>query len=370
MPSDFRLLTHADVNRLSEIRRFIQDSAEALDVAPAIGMKVSLAVDEAVTNIAAYGYGGTAGKLEIRVKREGDLLTVQLRDEAAAFDPTQVDSPNLELPLEERPLGGMGLYFIRKMTDEVRYRSLAPKGNELTLVKHCESSPERITASMQMKEEARSGITLLRLEGQVDDTALADLRDRLQDLVAAGRQRVIIDLAGVPSLTPGGLTVLQTAMRTARSGGGEVRLAGMHGETLQLFNQSGMGTMYRVFGNVAEAEQDFKMDISEREEGKVTVVTPVGDLDAASAPGLESRLRTLLKENQSRLVLDFSETPYIASAGFRVLQSILLASRASGGGLRIANVRPEVKEVFELSGFDQIFQLFGSTAKAVESFNA
>jgi anti-anti-sigma factor len=70
------------------------------------------------------------------------------------------------------------------------------------------------------------------------------------------------------------------------------------------------------------------------------------------------------------LALDLEGVTYIASAGFRALQSILLAARANGGELRIASVRPEVKEVFELTGFDQVLKLYDSLADAIGSFAA
>jgi anti-anti-sigma factor len=223
---------------------------------------------------------------------------------------------------------------------------------------------------MQIQEESRSGITLLNLEGDLDREASAALKERIQGLIDARRQRLILDLAGVPTISSEGLSALQTALRTARTHGCEIRLAGLHGEAKRQFDQSGMGTQYRAFTNVDEAEVDFKLDVSERAEGDVTVVTVNGDLDAASAPGLEKKLRALVQDHRTRLALDLEGVTYIASAGFRALQSILLAARANGGELRIASVRPEVKEVFELTGFDQVLKLYDSLADAIGSFAA
>jgi anti-sigma regulatory factor (Ser/Thr protein kinase) len=62
-------------------------------------------------------------------------VAVCLADDATPFDPTTVPSPNLALPLEHRPLGGMGVQLARDLTDEVHYRAPASGGNELTLIK-------------------------------------------------------------------------------------------------------------------------------------------------------------------------------------------------------------------------------------------
>jgi serine/threonine-protein kinase RsbW len=93
------------------------------------------AVDESVTNIIKHGYGGRDGVVEVEVGRIGSLLVVRLRDNAPPFDPTRVPNPDLDVPLERRPLGGMGVYLTRELTDEVRYLSTPRWHNELTLVK-------------------------------------------------------------------------------------------------------------------------------------------------------------------------------------------------------------------------------------------
>jgi anti-sigma regulatory factor (Ser/Thr protein kinase) len=54
---------------------------------------------------------------------------------APPFDPTRVPDPDLTLPLEERPLGGLGIYLIRQSVDKMVYRAVPEGGNELTLVK-------------------------------------------------------------------------------------------------------------------------------------------------------------------------------------------------------------------------------------------
>lgn len=129
------LRTTAELNNLAEIRRFVEETASALGVAPAVIPGVILAVDEAVTNIIVHGYQGQGGAVEIEVSREGDALVIRLRDEAAPFDPTSVPPPDLTLPLEQRTPGGLGIHLIRQIMDEITHRVTPQGGNELTLVK-------------------------------------------------------------------------------------------------------------------------------------------------------------------------------------------------------------------------------------------
>ena len=130
----------ADLKHLDAMRRYIQETATALE-ADAEGIHDALlAATEAATNIIVHGYRNKPGIIEIEMSREGDSLLVRLRDQADPFDPTSVPAPDLTLPLEKRPFGGMGIHLIRQVTDEMIYRALPTGGNELTLVK---KSPAR-----------------------------------------------------------------------------------------------------------------------------------------------------------------------------------------------------------------------------------
>ncbi len=94
-----------------------------------------LAVEEAVTNIILHGYDGQKGVITILISPNDRSVEIILQDDAPPFDPTQVPAPRLDLPLDERPLGGLGVYIIRKHSDEMTYRRTATGLNELTLVK-------------------------------------------------------------------------------------------------------------------------------------------------------------------------------------------------------------------------------------------
>jgi len=125
----------AELENLAVIRRFVEKSATALGADPAATSDVVLAADEAATNVMVHGYRGQPGTIEIEVSRMGDALVVCLRDRAAPFDPTTVPPPDLNRPLEERSPGGMGIYLMRHLVDEVTYHATPQGDNLLTLVK-------------------------------------------------------------------------------------------------------------------------------------------------------------------------------------------------------------------------------------------
>jgi serine/threonine-protein kinase RsbW len=125
----------AELHNLAAVRRFVSEEAERLQTGRAAIEDMIQAVDESVTNVIKHGYEGLPGTIEIEVGREGDDLVVRIRDYAPPFDPTTYPSPDLTLPLERRPFGGLGIHLSRECTDAVIYR-VAPDGaNELTLLK-------------------------------------------------------------------------------------------------------------------------------------------------------------------------------------------------------------------------------------------
>lgn len=126
----------AELKHLAQIRQFVQQQAKALGADPDTIFSMIMAVNEMATNIIIHGYKGQPGPIDIKVGLAGDhSLVVHLCDQAAPFDPTVVPDPELNLPLDRRPLGKVGIYLTRRMVDQMTYRLKPEGGNELTLLK-------------------------------------------------------------------------------------------------------------------------------------------------------------------------------------------------------------------------------------------
>ena len=125
----------AERKSLAKIRRFVEETASALPVRREVIADMVLAVDEAATNIILHGYQGRPGEIRVEVGCEGETLVVRLSDQAPLFDPTQVPPPNLDLPLDQRRFGGLGIHLTRQCMDEVSYCISVDGCNELTLRK-------------------------------------------------------------------------------------------------------------------------------------------------------------------------------------------------------------------------------------------
>lgn len=97
---------------------------------------IQLAVDEAVSNIIEYAYGGGSDQpIECTYCITKADLTMSLCDYGRPFDPASVPEPNLEADLESRTTGGLGVFIIRQLMDRVLFAFGDPAGNTLTMVK-------------------------------------------------------------------------------------------------------------------------------------------------------------------------------------------------------------------------------------------
>lgn len=106
------------------MNRFLEETAEAFGLDSMLLMSLNLVMEEAVSNIIFYAYkeGETGENIRISMELEDGVLTIVLTDTGLPFDPTAREDPDVSLPAEERPIGGLGIFLIKKMMDEVVYR--------------------------------------------------------------------------------------------------------------------------------------------------------------------------------------------------------------------------------------------------------
>ena len=121
---------------LDEIRELVAQIARAGGFNEKEIYSLQLAADEAASNIIEHAYEGISNAtLDITCDMRGDTLTITMRDTGRPFNPSNVKQPNLKADLSERQIGGLGLYLMRKLMDEVCYEASPTKGNLLTMIK-------------------------------------------------------------------------------------------------------------------------------------------------------------------------------------------------------------------------------------------
>ena len=120
---------------LDDIRSFVGDQARQAGFNAKDIYSIQLATDEAASNVIEHAYGENPGEqFDVSCEFQNDRLVIILMDHGKTFEPSRVEEPNLNADLFERKIGGLGIYLMHKLMDEVRYET-TPAGNRLTLIK-------------------------------------------------------------------------------------------------------------------------------------------------------------------------------------------------------------------------------------------
>lgn len=121
---------------LDEIRDFVGEIARAGSFGDKDVYNIQLATDEAASNIIEHAYENQPdGILELSCGIQNDKITVILIDYGKSFDPSAIPLPDLKADLSDRKIGGLGIFLMRKLMDEVHYESRPDKSNILTMIK-------------------------------------------------------------------------------------------------------------------------------------------------------------------------------------------------------------------------------------------
>lgn len=123
---------------LDEIRSFVGQGAERAGFSPRQVYAVQMAADEACSNIIEHGYAGQPGEIVIHLEWDGEQLRLVFQDHGRSFNMSKVPKPDVKAPLSKRKVGGLGIYLIHQLMDEVHYHPAATQ-NTLILVKRRES---------------------------------------------------------------------------------------------------------------------------------------------------------------------------------------------------------------------------------------
>lgn len=114
----------ATVENIGAVTDFVDEQLEALDCPMKAQMQINIAIDELFGNIAHYAYNPDVGEATVRVEVIDDPLSVVITfiDGGVPFDPLSAADPDTTLSAEERAIGGLGVFMVRKTMDDVSYR--------------------------------------------------------------------------------------------------------------------------------------------------------------------------------------------------------------------------------------------------------
>lgn len=121
---------------LDEIREFVGDIARQGGFSDKDVYNIQLATDEAASNMIEHSYENIPdGVIDLSCGMEGDQIRIVLIDYGEPFDPSAIPLPDLKADLSDRKIGGLGIFLMRKLMDEVHYEPKPDKSNVLTMIK-------------------------------------------------------------------------------------------------------------------------------------------------------------------------------------------------------------------------------------------
>ena len=101
---------------------FVSGELTAHGVGDVLLMEIELSVEEVFVNIASYAYPDSDGDAVVGVSVNDGAVMLKFEDSGVPFDPIAAPAPDTELPAEERQIGGLGIFLVKKMMDDVSYR--------------------------------------------------------------------------------------------------------------------------------------------------------------------------------------------------------------------------------------------------------
>ena len=113
----------ATVENIEAVTDFVNEQLDAIDCPMKVQMKIDIAIDEIFSNIAHYAYGSDTGDATVRVEitEEPHAAVITFIDNGVPYDPLAKDDPDMTLSIDDREIGGLGIFMVKKSMDEVSY---------------------------------------------------------------------------------------------------------------------------------------------------------------------------------------------------------------------------------------------------------
>jgi anti-anti-sigma factor len=249
----------ADLGEVARVNAAFADFAEAHVVPAAVRRSMSVALDELLTNTVWYGLPDVGSEVTVEVELHPDRLTVTVSDNGRPFDPFGRSAPDTTLPVEERPIGGLGIHLVRQLVEDVRYQRRADR-NVVIMTKRLVGEPAATnqgTTTMEITTRAQGDAWIIAIAGKLDSATSPQAQQALDAIVAGGGRKLAVDFSGLDYISSAGLRVLLGTVKKLAATGGALRTFGLNETVREVFDISGFSTIMAVFPSEADALNGF-----------------------------------------------------------------------------------------------------------------
>lgn len=262
MQDERHLSFKAQLENVPPAADFVVQAAENAGLDERSIYHCQLAVDEACTNIIEHGFRKDQrnGQITVITGIENQNFVIIIADNSPAFNPLTYQEPDPNLSLEERTVGGWGIYFIKKLMDLVDYRYVDGKNN-LSLYKTIEHSviASRTDSNETLvikQHKVSNDFVQVDLHGQIDSHTSQQVEEALESELNQNHYRLLVSFTDVTYISSSGLKVLVTAWRKARDHKGDVVLAGLQPRIMEVFEMIGFDMMFNIYDSPEAALAD------------------------------------------------------------------------------------------------------------------
>jgi serine/threonine-protein kinase RsbW len=262
MGEEHRIVIPGIQERIPDVCDFVVVAARRANLNERAVYHCQMAVDEACTNVIEHGYGGnnTDGHIEIICRDTAATFAITIIDDSPPFNPLLREDPDPDEPLADREPGGWGIYFIKKMMDEVDYLYEGER-NQLTIRKL--KSP--VTLVQPTGDSAVKGVAVRELQNgiwevtpteRLESNTAPELQSILDMQLAAGNRHLIVNMHRTTFISTSGLKVLVSTWRTAQKADGDIVLAEMQPQVREVFDTVGFDQIFAIYPTVDKALVD------------------------------------------------------------------------------------------------------------------
>lgn len=245
------------VNRLDEIERIgreVDAFARRLGLPLGLVFDVTLALDEVITNIISYAYDDAEEhQIVVRLRVERDRFVIDVEDDGREFNPLETVEPELDLPVDERPVGGLGLSLVRRLISELEYDRRGG-WNCLTLIRALGGMGRTLREGPAYVTEQRDGnVVVLEVSGRLDSVGAAAFEEELLGRIAAGDRHIVVDCSYLRYINSAGLRVLLVAAKRLSASRGAIAVANASGQMRSVVQLVGFDSVFPVCETVEQA---------------------------------------------------------------------------------------------------------------------
>ena len=239
-------------NTIGELTRVV-DFVEAFGRRHALPVhainNLNLCLDELLGNTISYGYDGPDPHvISLTLSLDGGYLIAEIEDDARPFDPRRAPPLPVSRDFTSRPIGGLGLRFVNALMEVVDYRF--SDGYNRTTLKQSLQPPAAVRTRGPMvtiAEEHNGAVTIVDINGRLDNNTSKSFEEKLIGLFQAGRNRVVVDLKNLIYISSAGCRALLVASRLADKSKGQLALCNLPADVLRVFELGGLTDSFAIY---------------------------------------------------------------------------------------------------------------------------